>query len=95
MMDFFVSIFAELFVQGCEEGSKNAKLPRTIRIILAVVSSLIYLALVGFCVYGTIRLYKQDKFIVMVLVLCVLAILVFAAISYVREIIRLNKKGME
>lgn len=91
-MDFILNFLLELFVSGCEEGSKNTKLPRTIRIPLAIFMVIIYLLLLGFGIYALLWLYNRHMIFVMLLTVCVVLFYILSAISFIREVIKLNVK---
>jgi uncharacterized membrane protein YcjF (UPF0283 family) len=90
-MDFILSFLLELFVTGCEEGSKSSKLPRVLRMVLGLLSCTIDLTLIGFSVYAVFWLYEKNMIIVMVLAVCVLIFLILGTIAFIREVIKLNQ----
>jgi biotin transporter BioY len=92
-MDFILGFLLELFVTGCEEGSKNSKLPRVLRIALVLLSCALDLMLIGFSVYAVFWLYEKNMIIVMVLAVCVLIFLILATIEFIKEVIRNNMKN--
>jgi high-affinity Fe2+/Pb2+ permease len=91
-MDFILSFLLELFVTGCEEGSKSSKLPGALRTALAFLSCAIDLMLIGFSVYAIFWLYEKNMIIVMVLAVCVLILLILGTIAFVKEVMKLNTK---
>jgi hypothetical protein len=90
-MDFILGFLLELFVTGCEEGSKSFKLPRGLRIVLGLLSCALDLTLIGFSVYAVFWLYEKNMIIVMVLAVCVLILFVLGTIAFIREVIKVNQ----